>query len=99
MALPGGIRQVMWWVFAGSRGGANRIRIVKELIKRPYNAHQLAKVMGLDYKTVRHHLNVLSRNGLVVMVGEDYGGMYFPSPSLEANIGEMDDIIKKVGFG
>jgi len=98
MAPVGSIRQVMWWVFTGSRGGINRIRIVETICERPYNAHQLAKAVSLDYKTVRHHLDVLSRNGMVVTAGEDYGEMYFLSPSLENNLGELKDIIKKVGF-
>jgi DNA-binding transcriptional ArsR family regulator len=55
------------------------------------NANQLADTLGMDYKTVRHHLTVLSRNRLILSEGEGYGTMYFLSPELEL---EYDEFVK-----
>ncbi len=49
----------LWYVLSGTRGGANRARILRALDERPRNANQLAEDLDLDYKTVRHHLEVL----------------------------------------
>ena len=50
---------VLWYVFTGTRGGPNRVRLLKAVDERPRNANQLAEELDLDYKTVRHHLDVL----------------------------------------
>ncbi|MXR40227.1 ArsR family transcriptional regulator [Halobaculum sp. WSA2] len=70
---------VLWQVLAGTRGGPNRARILKALDERPRNANQLATELDLAYKTVRHHLDVLSRNDVVRNSGSDYGAVYLPT--------------------
>lgn len=50
--------------------------IVKALAERPMNANELARKLGLDYKTVRHHLEVLLEHGLVERLGDSYGAVY-----------------------
>lgn len=67
---------VLWYVLAGTRGGANRLRIVRALDERPRNANQLADEIDLSYKTVRHHLDVLKDHDLVKDSGDDYGAIY-----------------------
>ena len=76
-------RRLLWMVFTGTRGGINRMRIIATLREQPMNAHRLALQLGMDYKTITHHLSVLQRNHLIVKTGEGYGAMYFPSPELE----------------
>ena len=61
------------------------------------NANQMAADLGIDYKTVRHHLNVLVKNHMLVSVGEGYGAMYFLSPELEQNYDEFTKIWEKIG--
>jgi len=70
---------VLWYVLTGTRGGANRIRILRALDERPRNANQLADDLDLDYKTVRHHLDVLEENGILEDSGDDYGAVYLPT--------------------
>ena len=70
---------VLWYVLTGTRGGENRIRILQALDERPRNANQLAEDLDLDYKTVRHHLDVLTENDVVSKSGDDYGAVYLPT--------------------
>jgi DNA-binding transcriptional ArsR family regulator len=91
------VRRILWWVFAGNRGGSNRARIIIAIKRQPLNANQLAQALGLDYKTVRHHLSVLLKNHLILKVGEGYGTIYFISPDLEQNYEEFLRIWDKIG--
>jgi DNA-binding transcriptional ArsR family regulator len=70
--------------------------MLKLLIDRPYNANQLAEAMSMDYKTIRHHLEVLTKNGVITMEGDKYGAMYFISNTMEANINEFNQIWDKI---
>jgi DNA-binding transcriptional ArsR family regulator len=91
-------KRALWFLFAGSRGGENRIRIIDFLKKRPYNINQLAEALGVDYKLVQHHIGVLERNNMVTKAGEKYAVLYFISNYLEANIeafNEIQDAIEK----
>jgi len=47
------------------------------------NAHQLAKFLGLDYKTIKYHLELLEKHGLVEKVGYGYGAVWTVSKFLE----------------
>jgi predicted transcriptional regulator len=85
-------KRVLWFLFAGSRGGENRIRIIDFLKKRPYNINQLADALGVDYKLVQHHIGVLEKNNLVTKAGEKYAVLYFISNYLEANIEAFNEI-------
>src|SRR5438105_11217607 len=62
--------------------------------EEPRNAQQLAGALVLDYKTVRHHLRVLGKNGLVTTAGERYGQVYFLSPSMESHWTVFESIVK-----
>jgi predicted transcriptional regulator len=85
-------KRVLWFLFVGSRGGENRIRIIDFLKKRPYNINQLADALEVDYKLVQHHIGVLERNNMVTKAGEKYAVLYFISNYLEANIEAFNEI-------
>jgi DNA-binding transcriptional ArsR family regulator len=85
-------KRLLWFLFAGSRGGENRIRIIDFLKKRPYNTNQLADALGVDYKLVQHHIGVLERNNMVTKTGEKYAVLYFISNYLDANIEAFNEI-------
>jgi predicted ArsR family transcriptional regulator len=53
------MKRVLWWLILGTRGGVNRARIIKILNERPYNAHQIAELLELNYRTIRHHMKIL----------------------------------------
>ena len=90
------MKQLLWWLIAGSRGGMNRARIILALNERPYNANQLTQLSGLDYKTVRHHLDILRKHHIITAMGEDYGTMYFLSETMKANFEEFLEIWKQI---
>ena len=85
-------RRLLWFLFAGSRGGENRIKIIDLLKEQPYNMNQLAEAMGLDYKAIQHHIRVLEENNMVTKQGEKYGVLYFISNYLEHNIEAFDEV-------
>lgn len=85
-------KRLLWFLFAGSRGGENRIRIIDLLKGQPYNMNQLAEALGLDYKAVQHHIGVLEKNNMVTKAGEKYGVLYFISNYLEANVEAFNEV-------
>lgn len=89
-------KRLLWFVFAGSKGGINRIRLISVLRKTPLNTNQLAKELGLDYKAIQHHLGVLEKNNLVTKVGDKYGATFFISTFLEVNLETFDEIVTKL---
>ncbi|MEG3224532.1 MAG: transcriptional regulator [Methanobacteriales archaeon Met13] len=86
------MKKLLWWIIAGTKGGVNRARIIESLHQRPYNAHQLAEKLELDYKTVRHHIKVLEQNKIISSSGEKYGTMYFLSAQMDENYDIFKDI-------
>lgn len=85
-----GSRSLAWYLLAGTRGGPNRIRILEALREAPGNAHQLAQVLGFDYRTARHHLQLLERSGLVVRpIGRAYASPYELAPRWRADFDEL----------
>ncbi len=92
------LKRVLWYVLGGARGGENRARIIHELSVRPLNLNQLAEKLGVDYRTVMHHIDVLRANSLVVNQGEKYGAMYFLSPRLEASLNLFREISGTLRF-
>jgi len=89
-------KRLLWFVFTGSRGGLNRLRIISALKKTPLNINQLAKELSLDYKAIQHHIKVLEKNNLVTKFGEKYNIMYFISIFLEVNMEMLEEIEKKL---
>ncbi len=71
------MEKALWYLLAGTRGAENRVRIVTALDDRPRNANQLADHLGVDYNTVRHHLDMLREHDVVETGGSDYGKLYF----------------------
>ena len=85
-------KRILWYLFAGSRGGINRVKIIDLLKEHPYNMNQLAEALKLDYKAIQHHISVLEKNNIVNKIGEKYGVLYFVSNYLEANIDAFNEI-------
>ena len=92
------LKRTLWHVLAGTRGGVTRIQILELLRERPYNVNQLHEKMQLDYKTIQHHIRVLTKEKIITTDDErKYGSMYFISPLLEKNMYIFDEILNKTG--
>jgi len=91
------MRQLLWWILAGTRGGPTRAQIILTLKEQPMNSQQLANALQVDYKTVRYHLDLLVSNQLLVSGEKRYGNMYFLLPELEANFPAFLEIWGKLG--
>lgn len=89
-------KRLLWYLFGGSKGGENRIRIIDMLKEKPRNINQLSESLNLDYKAVQHHISVLEKNNLITRVGEKYGVLYFISNYLEYNIEAYNEVKSKV---
>ncbi|PSP43976.1 ArsR family transcriptional regulator [Halobacteriales archaeon QH_6_64_20] len=87
---------VLWYVLTGTRGGTNRVRILRALDERPRNANQLAESLDLDYKTVRHHLDVLCENDVLENSGDDYGAVYLPTDQARHHWDTIERIMNEV---
>ena len=85
-------KRLFWFLFAGTRGGMNRISIMELLIQQPYNINQLAEIIKIDYKAIQHHIRVLQKNNLITNSGEKYGVLYFISNYFEVNIEAFKEV-------
>jgi len=86
---------VFWVLFVGSRGAANRIRIMSVLRKRPSNRNQLATELGMDYKGIEHHIKVLERSNLVKKIRNQHGLIYYVSALFENSEAVFDEIVDR----
>ena len=85
-------KHLLYWLFTATRGGTNRGRIMESLLEEPMNTNQLRKSLDLDFRTVKHHLEVLENNDLVTTMGNHYGRMYFASEKLMDNIELFEEV-------
>jgi DNA-binding transcriptional ArsR family regulator len=90
------LKYLLGWLIAGTRGGPTRARIIETLKETPQNANQLSNLLGMDYRTIRHHLGVLEKNRIIISAGEGYGTTYFLSQVMEENYVLFEEILKKI---
>ena len=82
--LDPSFKRLMVYVFIGTRGGQNRVRIVEMLKEEPANHNRISERLSLDYKTVQHHVKLLEENGVIVSSSKGtYGAVYFLTPYFE----------------
>lgn len=92
------MKNLLWYLVAGTRGGESRARIIDSIRKKPSNIHQLSKRLGMDYKTAQYHVNMLEENNILSAVKKgSYGAVYFLSAEMEKNIDDFEEIWKRFG--
>ncbi|HZX20097.1 MAG TPA: winged helix-turn-helix domain-containing protein [archaeon] len=72
-------RRSVLYLIGATKGGMMRVRIMRLLFEKPYNSNQLAELLDVDYKTIRHHIDVLLKNNWITKSEQRYGEMYFPA--------------------
>jgi PAS domain S-box-containing protein len=88
-------RKLLCYLIQGTRGGKTRALILKYLSDSPYNANQLAIALNMDYKTIRHHLNVLIKNGVITKNNDACFDLYYISKNIESDLNEVNQEIKE----
>ena len=91
-------KRLLWWIFISTRGGEMRIKVMKSLMESPKNAYGLSCSLGVNYRTIEHHMKVLLSNNFVVVQGQGYGKVYFPSPTLVNNIKTFQETLTAAGI-
>ena len=92
------LRRLFWCLLGATRGGEMRARLLSALRAQPGNANQLARRLGVEYRTIQHHIAVLEKNSLVDSAGGHYGLAYFLSPLMENHIEDFNDVCRKLKF-
>lgn len=94
---PGIFRRTLMLSLAGTRGGPARLRILLLLQQKPRNVNEIAKELGVDYKTAEYHVRVLDKSGFVSSAKKKYANAYELSTLLKANrhlLKEFSDVGK-----
>lgn len=92
------LRNLILWLFVGSKGGPTRARILFLIRESPMNVHRIATELNLNYRTVKYHLELMREHGIIERVGNDYGAIYVPSEVVEKNWGEIESILRRNGL-
>jgi DNA-binding transcriptional ArsR family regulator len=92
-------KRLLMYLLVGTKGGFNRLQIMRLIHEEPLNPNKIGEKLGLDYKTIQHHLKILRENSIVVTSSPSgtYGSMYFLAPYVEKNIALIDDIWARFG--
>ena len=69
-------------ILIGRKGGKTTIKIIDELLIKPYNANQLSARLKLDYKTIVHHMNIVCEHNYVDKEETKNSNIYYPSNKL-----------------
>ena len=92
------MKQLIYYLIAGTRGGETRGHIISFLKKSPSNANKITESLNLDYKTIRHHIDVLEKNRIIYAINKGkYGAVYFLTPEFEKDYAVFGEIWAQFG--
>ena len=77
------------------KGGKTTARIIEQLLIRPYNSNQMAKLLNISYNTAYYHFQIMLKFNLIEKIPTKYGTYYVAKKNL---INEKDSFneIKKL---
>ncbi|MEM3362120.1 MAG: winged helix-turn-helix domain-containing protein [Candidatus Anstonellaceae archaeon] len=77
--------RLLFWLLAASKGGPTRIKILNILCREPSNVRRLSLILSMEYKTIKTHIELMLKYGLIDAIGSKYGRIYYISPEWEKN--------------
>lgn len=89
-------RYTILYFLTGTRGGLNRIEILRLLKKSSLNANQIKNKIKLDYKTVQHHLRLLGKHRFIRISGREYGAIYSHTVEFKSQTSVFEEILAKL---
>ncbi|WP_338604029.1 winged helix-turn-helix domain-containing protein [Sulfolobus tengchongensis] len=66
-----------------NKGWNTRKKILDELRKKPQTAYELSRKLGLNYSTVKYHIEILEKFGLVTIYKKDTKYIYVVTKNYE----------------
>ncbi len=91
-------RHLMWYVFAGSSGGMERIRIAGLLRDMPSGTRKISEKLDMEPSAVLNHVKILMDNGMVELGGKKDDSMFFLSGAFENEISTFSEILERLGL-
>jgi len=88
-------KKILWWIFAVSRGGIVRAKIVKKIKDRPSTTSQLARELKLTYQDIRYHIKLLEEHKILES-SKTPTAVYFITDEMEENWKEFMKIWKSI---
>jgi len=82
--------KLLCYLIEGTRGGKTRALILRHLVEKSYNANQLATTLNMDYKTIRHHLEILVKYGIIMRNHDGHSDLYFISNNIVESLNSFD---------
>lgn len=77
-------------MLVGRTGGKTTMRILDKIIQKPYNKHQLSRILKLDYNTISYHIDILCKYNYATEEKFESNYFYSPSNKLFNNIEEYN---------
>lgn len=91
------MKQILYYLILGTKGGLSRAFIIDTINNEPLNANKLAQKLKLDYTTIKHHLKILEKHNILMVINKgSYGSMYFISQQMENHMDEFNKIWEKI---
>ncbi|MCV0431138.1 winged helix-turn-helix domain-containing protein [Nitrosopumilus sp.] len=87
---------IFWYLFATSKGAKTRIRIMNLIQNQPYNTHQISQELMMDYKAIKHHMEILEKNNIIGKFNAQYGATFYLSSIFEKNKILFDEIVSRI---
>jgi predicted transcriptional regulator len=82
---PKAVKRSFVFSIAGTRGGPVRLAVLKVIDRERMNVNQIAIKMGMDYKTIQHHVRVLEKSGFVKKEAAKSENIYSVSDLIKSN--------------
>ena len=81
-------------LIVGRKGGKTTIKIIDKILEKPKNKNQIANELGLDYKTICYHINIMTEHDYLLEEKCNKRYYYHPSDKLFKSLDEYN-IIKE----